>query len=85
MRIKTMPFYPRLVELNQTGLWGHWAGHLSATRYDFSAKYEYFGVDVDTVGLDTRDFLMRSPQPLLVPLVLLAVLAWLEADGSGGG
>lgn len=44
MRIKTTPFYPRLVELNHTGLWGHWAGHLSATRYDFSAKYEYFGI-----------------------------------------
>jgi len=44
MRIKTTPFHPRLVELNQTGLWGHWAGHLSATRYDFSAKYEYFGI-----------------------------------------
>jgi glycine cleavage system T protein (aminomethyltransferase) len=44
MRIKTTPFYPRLVELNHTGLWSHWAGHLSATRYDFSAKYEYFGI-----------------------------------------
>jgi aminomethyltransferase len=44
MRIKTTPFYPRLVELNHTGLWGHWAGHLSATRYDFSAKFEYFGI-----------------------------------------
>lgn len=41
------------------------------------AKYEYFGVDVDTVGLDTRDFLIRSPQPLLVPVVILAVLALL--------
>ncbi len=44
MRIKTTPFYPRLVGLNDTGLWSHWAGHLSATRYDFSAKYEYFGI-----------------------------------------
>ena len=44
MRIKTTPFHPRLVELNQTGLWAHWAGHLSAPRYDFSSKYEYFGV-----------------------------------------
>ncbi len=44
MRIKTTPFYPRLVELNHTGLWSHWAGHLSATRYDFSPKYEYFGI-----------------------------------------
>lgn len=44
MRMKTTPFHPRLAELNQTGLWGHWAGHLSAVRYDFSSKYEYFGI-----------------------------------------
>ena len=42
--IRTTPFHPRLAELSQTGLWGHWAGYLSAVRYDFSAKYEYFGV-----------------------------------------
>lgn len=58
------------------------AGAVTALLFYFGyastrAKYEYFGVDVDTVGLDTRDFLMRSPQPLLVPLVLLAVLALL--------
>ena len=38
------------------------------------AKYEYCGVDVDTIGLGTRDYIMRSPQALLVPLLVLAVL-----------
>ena len=42
--IKTTPFYPRLRELNQTGLWTHWSGHLSALRYDMSAKHEYFAI-----------------------------------------
>jgi hypothetical protein len=37
------------------------------------ALYEYFGVDVDTVGLSTQDYVMRSPRPLLVPLLVLAV------------
>lgn len=55
-------------------------GAVSALLFYFGyastrAKYAYFGIDVDTVGLDTRDFLMRSPQPLLVPLVALAVVA----------
>ena len=35
------------------------------------AQYRYFGVDVDTIGLSTQDFVMRSPQPLLVPLLVL--------------
>src|SRR5690242_13007705 len=39
------------------------------------AQYEYFGIDVDTVGLGTQDYVMRSPQPLLVPLLALALLA----------
>ncbi|MDQ1722397.1 MAG: hypothetical protein QOI26_2131 [Pseudonocardiales bacterium] len=39
------------------------------------AQYEYFGVDVDTIGLSTQDYVMRSPQPLLVPLLVLTVLA----------
>src|SRR5215207_4454572 len=32
------------------------------------AQYDYFGVDVDTIGLTTQDYVVRSPQPLLVPL-----------------
>ena len=39
------------------------------------SQYEYFGLDVDTIGLTTQDFIMRSPQPLLVPLLVLAVLS----------
>ncbi|MGJ7440227.1 hypothetical protein [Aquipuribacter sp. MA13-6] len=44
------------------------------------AQFRYFGVDVDTLGFSTQDFVMRAPQPLLVPaLVLLlgaAALTW---------
>ena len=38
------------------------------------AQYDYFGIDVDSVGLSTQDYVMRSPQPLLVPLLVLALL-----------
>lgn len=42
--VTTTPFYPRLAELNRSGLWTHWSGHLSAVKYDMSAKHEYFAV-----------------------------------------
>jgi hypothetical protein len=38
------------------------------------SQYEYFGVDVDTIGLSTQDYIMRSPQPLLVPLLVLTLI-----------
>jgi hypothetical protein len=38
------------------------------------SRYEYFGVDVDTIGLSTLDYVMRSPQPLLVPLLVLTLV-----------
>ncbi len=38
------------------------------------AQFRYFGVDVDTIGLSTRDYVMRSPQALLVPLLLVPVI-----------
>lgn len=38
------------------------------------AQYAYFGVDVDTLGLGTRDYVMRSPQGLLVPALLVLLL-----------
>ncbi|HEV7899114.1 MAG TPA: hypothetical protein VGP31_14865 [Planosporangium sp.] len=38
------------------------------------SQYEYFGIDVDTIGLSTQDYVMRSPQPLLVPLLVLTLL-----------
>jgi heme/copper-type cytochrome/quinol oxidase subunit 2 len=39
------------------------------------AQYAYFGIDVDTIGLSTQDYVMRSPQPLLVPLLVLVMIA----------
>lgn len=53
MMIRTTPFYPRLSELNQTGLWTHWSGYLSALRYDLSAKHEYFAVRNSAGVFDT--------------------------------
>jgi hypothetical protein len=37
------------------------------------AEFLSLGVDVDTVGLATRDYVMRSPGALLVPLLVLAL------------
>lgn len=56
------------------------AGAIAAVLFYFGqvftrAHYEFFGVDVDVVGLETRDVLLQSPRALLVPLVLLALLA----------
>src|SRR4029079_3456958 len=53
MLMKTTPFHPRLNELNQTGLYGHWAGYLSALRYDLAAKHEYFAVRNSAGYFDT--------------------------------
>lgn len=54
------------------------ASMLSALLFYFGyvssrAQYEYFGIDVDTIGLGTQDYIMRSPQPLLVPLLVLTL------------
>ncbi len=38
-----------------------------------AAEYAYFGIDVDTIGLSTQDYIMRSPQTLLVPLLVLTL------------
>jgi hypothetical protein len=37
------------------------------------AQYDYFGIDVDTIGLSTQDYIMHSPS-LLVPLLALVVI-----------
>lgn len=52
---------------------------LSAVLFYFGyvsarARYEYFGVDVDTIGLGTQEYIMRSPQPLLTPLLVFAAV-----------
>lgn len=38
------------------------------------AQFRYFGIDVDTIGLSTTDYAMRSPAVLLVPLLVLALM-----------
>jgi len=42
--IRTTPFHPRIDELNQTGLYSHWAGHIVAEKYQMSEKFEYFAI-----------------------------------------
>ena len=37
------------------------------------AEYGYFGIDVNTIGLSTQDYIMHSPS-LLVPLLALVVI-----------
>lgn len=37
-------------------------------------QYLFFGLDVDTIGLSTQDFVMRSGQPLLAPIIVLTLL-----------
>ncbi len=51
--IRTTPFHPRTSALNQTGLWQHWSGHLVATRYSSSDKFEYFAVRNSAGVFDT--------------------------------
>jgi hypothetical protein len=45
------------------------------------AQFEYFGVDVDTIGLSTQDYVMRSPQALLTPLLVLVLIGVAVAIG----
>ncbi|HEV7898365.1 MAG TPA: hypothetical protein VGP31_11035 [Planosporangium sp.] len=76
------------------------ASLLSALLFYFGyvssrSQYEYFGIDVDTIGLGTQDYIMRSPQPLLLPLLVLtlagaafltlhtAVVNWITAAVTG--
>lgn len=44
------------------------------------SQFRYFGVDVDTLGYTTQEFVMRAPQSLLVPgltlLLVTAALVW---------
>ena len=51
--IHTTPFHERLAPYNSTGLWSHWSGHLSATKYQMSEKFEYFAVRNSAGLIDT--------------------------------
>lgn len=50
---KTTPFYPRLAELNETKLWHHWAGYLTALTYQYSAVSEYYATRDGVALFDT--------------------------------
>lgn len=45
-------------------------------------QFAYFGVDVDTLGFSNQEFVMRAPQPLLVPALVLLLGS---AAGLWGG
>ena len=42
--IRTSPFHERTSAANETGLWNHWVGYLSAEKYQMSEKFEYFAI-----------------------------------------
>jgi hypothetical protein len=61
---------------------------LAAALYYFGyvssrAQYEYFGVDVDTLGIGPQEYIMRSPPALFAPLLVLLILTLLlrQLDG----
>ena len=51
--IRTTPFHERTSALNETGLWEHWSGYLTATRYQMSEKFEYFAIRNSAGMFDT--------------------------------
>lgn len=51
--IQTTPFHPRTSEANQTGLWSHWTGYLSAEKYRMSDKFEYWAIRNSAGVIDT--------------------------------
>lgn len=51
--ILTTPFHPRTQVANRSGLWSHWAGYLSADRYQTSEKAEYFALRTAAGMFDT--------------------------------
>lgn len=48
--IRTTPLHRRTQELNETGLYSHWAGFLSAEKYQLAEKFEYFAIR-NSVGI----------------------------------
>ena len=51
--VMTTPFYERLAPLNETHLWSHWSGYLSAVKYQMADKFEYFAVRNSAGLIDT--------------------------------
>ena len=42
--VRTSPFHERTSAANETGLWNHWSGYLSAAKYQIAEKFEYFAI-----------------------------------------
>lgn len=53
MKPKTTPFYPRLAPLNQPQIWQHWAGYLSAPRFQYAEINEYYAIRNAAALFDT--------------------------------
>lgn len=51
--IRETPFHDRTAAANQTGLWSHWSGYLSADRYQMSDKFEYWAIRNSAGVIDT--------------------------------
>lgn len=51
--VRHTPFHERTSALNTTQLWSHWAGYLSAQRYQLSEKFEYFAIRNSAGMFDT--------------------------------
>ena len=50
---KRSPFFPRLEPLNEPVIWEHWAGYLSAPRYQYSRLFEYYAIRNAAAVFDT--------------------------------
>jgi hypothetical protein len=48
---------------------------VAAEKPATAAEYAYFGINVDIIGLSTQDYIMRSPQTLLAPLLALTLVS----------
>ena len=51
--VKRTPFHERLEPLNQPEIWEHWAGYLSAPRYQYSDLTEYYSTRNSAALFDT--------------------------------
>ncbi|MEY2444290.1 MAG: aminomethyltransferase [Ilumatobacteraceae bacterium] len=51
--VLTTPFHERLAPFNETMLWSHWSGYLSAVKYQMADKFEYFAVRNSAGLIDT--------------------------------
>ncbi len=71
----TTPFHERLVPLNRTGVWKHWAGYVVAPSYQFSTTAEYYAVRNAVALLDTSPLFKTRIEGAEAEALLARVLA----------